>query len=171
MIIMDDTIIQNMIIPEIKMFLTDCDGCLTDGGMFYSEKGDEMKRFNALDGMGFRLLNQQGILTGVITGEKKELNRRRGKKLCLDILEQGIQDKRKTVENLCVKYGIDMENVAYIGDDINDLEVIKTVGFGCSVANGITAVKKAAKYVTVKEGGYGAVREVIDLILERCLMI
>lgn len=171
MIIMDDTIIQNMIIPEIKMFLTDCDGCLTDGGMFYSEKGDEMKRFNALDGMGFRLLNEQGILTGVITGEKKELNRRRGKKLCLDILEQGIQDKRKTVENLCVKHGIDMENVAYIGDDINDLEVIKAVGFGCSVANGITAVKKAAKYVTVKEGGYGAVREVIDLILERRSMI
>ncbi len=75
-------------IPEIKMFLTDCDGCLTDGGMYYSENGDELKRFNALDGMGFRLLKEKGILTGVITGEKKELNRRRSRKLNLDILEQ-----------------------------------------------------------------------------------
>lgn len=151
---------------DIKMFLTDCDGCLTDGGMYYSEKGDELKRFNALDGMGFRLLQERGILTGVITGEKKELNHRRGRKIHLDILEEGVQDKLKTVMELCKKHGIDMENVAYVGDDVNDLEVIKAVGFGCSVVNGIRAVKEAAKYVTIRAGGEGAVREVIDLILE-----
>ena len=152
-------------IPEIKVFLTDCDGCLTDGGMYYSENGDELKRFNALDGMGFRLLREKGILTGVITGEKKELNRRRSKKLNLDILEQGVQDKLCMVEKLCQKYDISLQNVAYIGDDINDLDVIKAVGFGCSVPNGIEEVKKAAMYVTKRWGGQGAVREVIDKVL------
>ena len=152
-------------IPEIKMFLTDCDGCLTDGGMYYSENGDELKRFNALDGMGFRKKKKKGILTGVITGEKKELNRRRSKKLNLDILEQGVQDKLCMVEKLCQKYDISLQNVAYIGDDINDLDVIKAVGFGCSVPNGIEEVKKAAMYVTKRWGGQGAVREVIDKVL------
>ena len=155
--------------PDIKMFLTDCDGCLTDGGMYYSERGDELKRFNALDGMGFRLLQERGILTGVITGEKKELNHRRGRKIHLDILEEGVNDKLKAVMKLCEKYDIDIQNVAYVGDDINDLEVIKAVGFGCSVANGIRAVKEAARYVTTREGGDGAVREAIDLILENSL--
>jgi N-acylneuraminate cytidylyltransferase len=152
-------------IPEIKMFLTDCDGCLTDGGMYYSENGDELKRFNALDGMGFRLLKEKGILTGVITGEKKELNRRRSRKLNLDILEQGVQDKLCMVEKLCRKYNIDLQNVAYIGDDVNDLDVIRAVGFGCSVPNGIEEVKKAAMYVTKRRGGQGAVREVAELII------
>ena len=152
-------------IPEIKMFLTDCDGCLTDGGMYYSENGDELKRFNALDGMGFRLLREKGILTGVIKKKKKELNRRRSKKLNLDILEQGVQDKLCMVEKLCQKYDISLQNVAYIGDDINDLDVIKAVGFGCSVPNGIEEVKKAAMYVTKRWGGQGAVREVIDKVL------
>lgn len=152
-------------IPEIKMFLTDCDGCLTDGGMYYSENGDELKKFNTLDGMGLQLLREKGILTGIITGEKRELNCRRSKKLNLDILEQGVRDKLDTVKQLCGKQGICLQNVAYIGDDINDLEVIKAVGFGCSVANGIHEVKSAAKYVTNKTGGYGAVREVADIIL------
>ena len=152
-------------IPEIRMFLTDCDGCLTDGGMYYSENGDELKKFHVLDGMGLRLLQEKGILTGIITGEKRELNRRRGKKLHLDIVEEGIEDKLSVIRQLCAKYGVQMENVGYIGDDINDLEVIKAVGFGCSVPNGMPEVKKAAKYITSRAGGQGAVREVIDLIL------
>ena len=115
--------------------------------------------------MGFRLLREKGILIGVITGEKKELNRRRSKKLNLDILEQGVQDKLCMVEKLCQKYDISLQNVAYIGDDINDLDVIKAVGFGCSVPNGIEEVKKAAMYVTKRWGGQGAVREVIDKVL------
>ncbi|MCM1174212.1 MAG: HAD-IIIA family hydrolase [Blautia sp.] len=153
-------------IPKIKMFLTDCDGCLTDGGMYYSEKGDELKRFNTLDGMGFRLLQEKGILTGVITGEKRELNQRRSKKLNLDILEEGIQDKLSVVMQLCQKYHISLQNVAYVGDDINDLNVIKAVGFGCSVPNGMEEVKDAAIYVTKKSGGQGAIREIVELILK-----
>lgn len=151
--------------PEIKMFLTDCDGCLTDGGMYYSEHGDELKKFNTKDGLGFRLLKEQGIITGIVTGEKVELNRRRSAKMKLDIYEAGIQDKLAVVKRLCQQYGIDLENVAYIGDDINDLAVIQAVGFGCSVADGMEEVKKAADYVTKASGGQGAVREVIELIL------
>ena len=154
-----------MPIPEIKMFLTDCDGCLTDGGMYYSENGDELKRFNTLDGMGLRLLREKGILTGIITGENRELNRRRMKKMNLDIYEEGVTDKLAVVRCLCEKYSISLQNVAYVGDDINDLAVIRAVGFGCSVPNGIQNVKEAAKYVTHRAGGQGAVREVADMVL------
>ena len=153
-------------LPEIKMFLTDCDGCLTDGGMYYSEQGDELKKFNTKDGLGFRLLREQGIVTGIITGENVELNQRRSAKMKLDIYEPGIQDKLAVVKRLCRQYEIGLENVAYIGDDVNDLAVIQAVGFGCSVADGMEEVKAAADYVTKAGGGQGAVREVIELILQ-----
>lgn len=152
-------------IPEIKMFLTDCDGCLTDGGMYYSENGDELKKFNTLDGMGFQLLRERGIVTGIITGENRQLNKRRAEKIKVDELHSGIVDKWSVVKALCKKYDILPCNVAYVGDDINDLEVIQEVGFGCSVKNGVHKVKAAAIYVTQKEGGQGAIREVIDVIL------
>lgn len=153
-------------VPEIKMFLTDCDGCLTEGGMYYSEDGDELKLFNTLDGMGFRILREHGIMTGIITGEEQKLNIRRAEKLKVDIIKSGITDKLKAIKELCVAYGIGLNDIAYVGDDINDLEVIQNVGFGCSVPNGTELVKKAAKYVSVKEGGHGAIREIIDLIVE-----
>lgn len=151
--------------PEIKMFLTDCDGCLTDGGMYYSENGDELKKFNTKDGMGFKLLRERGILCGVITGEKRELNVRRAEKLNLDILEQGVQDKLAVIKNLCQKYNVALENVAYIGDDINDLDAVKSVGFGCCPADALSQVKAVAKYITRAKGGEGAVREVADIAL------
>lgn len=157
---------NSCMIPEIKLFLTDCDGCLTDGGMYYSEKGDELKKFNTLDGMGLRLLKKKGIMTGIITGEVRELNRRRAEKLGFDFYEEGISDKLYTIKKICGKCDIGLQNVAYIGDDVNDLEVIKSVGFGCSVSNAIQDVKEAAVYVTQKSGGQGAVREVIDMILD-----
>ena len=156
---------DEMELPEIKMFLADCDGCLTDGGMYYSENGDELKRFNTLDGMGFRLLRERGILTGIITGENRELNRRRMKKLELDIYEEGVTDKLAVVKRLCEKYNISLQNVAYVGDDINDLAVIRAVGFGFSVPNGIQEVKEAARCVVRRSGGQGAVREAADMIL------
>ena len=152
-------------IPEIKLFLTDCDGCLTDGGMYYTENGDEIKKFCAQDGMGFKLLRERGILTGIITGERRKLNRDRARKLQLDIYEEGVEDKLGTIKDICREYKIAMENVAYVGDDINDLEVVKAVGFGCSVANGMDSVREAAAYVTKRTGGNGAIREVVERIL------
>ena len=152
-------------IPEIKMFLTDCDGCLTDGGMYYSEKGDELKKFNTRDGMGFALLRQKGIITGIVTSENVDLNRRRAEKLKLDILEAGCKDKVAAVKRLCAEYEISLEEVAYIGDDINDFEVIKMVGCGCCPNDAIPQIKEAAKHITKASGGEGVIREVVDLII------
>lgn len=152
-------------IPEIKMFLTDCDGCLTDAGMYYSEKGDELKKFNTKDGMGFALLRKAGIVTGIMTSESVDLNRRRAEKLKLDILEAGCKDKVAVLERICAQRGIAPENVAYVGDDINDLGVIQRVGYGCAPADAMPQIKAAAKYVTAAKGGEGVIREVVEKIL------
>ena len=158
---------MNKDIPEIKMLLTDCDGCLTDGGMYYSENGDELKRFNTKDGAGIGMLKAAGIIVGVVTGEDRELNRRRAKKLKLDILKEGVKDKLPVVRELCEEYGVSLENVCYIGDDLPDLPVIEAAGFGCAPADAMKAVKEKADYITELGGGQGAVREVCDIILER----
>lgn len=153
-------------IPLIQLFLTDCDGCLTDGGMYYTNSGDEMKRFNTLDGMGFALLHQHNIKTGIITGEDVNINKRRSEKMQLDIYAPGIKDKLKELKRICDEYKISLENVAYIGDDVNDIEAMKVVGFPCAVKNAMPSVKKVAKYVTENEGGRGAIREVVEMILK-----
>ena len=154
-------------IPQIKLFLTDCDGCLTDGGMYYSEYGDELKKFNTRDGMGFALLHKKGILTGVITSESVNLCRRRAEKLKLDILELACEDKMETIMRICNEKNIDLQNVCYIGDDVNDIEAIKMVGYGCAPADAMQEAKEVAKYVTKAKGGEGAIREVVQQIL-RC---
>lgn len=157
--------VHNDEMPEIKLFLTDCDGCLTDGGMYYTNNGDEIKRFNTLDGMGISLLQQAGILTGIVTGENVELNKRRSEKLHLDIYSYGIKDKLKEVKKICREHNIDIRNVAYVGDDINDLEIMKEVGYPCAVKNAIPSVKLIAKYITKNKGGEGAIREIAERIL------
>ncbi|RHB39737.1 acylneuraminate cytidylyltransferase [Enterocloster aldenensis] len=154
----------------VKMFLTDCDGCLTDGGMYYSEKGDELKKFNTKDGAGLEILREHGVITGIISGEQTALVRNRADKLKLDEVHLGIKDKLTCVKDLCSKYNIRMENIAYVGDDLNDLEVIRHVGLGCSVANGTKQVIAEADYVSPLCGGSGAVRDVIDYILERNML-
>ncbi len=156
---------RDAVIPEIKMLLTDCDGCLTDGGMYYSEKGDELKKFNTRDGVGFSRLREKGIITGIITGEDVKLNERRASKLKLDILKPGCENKLEAVNNLCKEYSISISNVCYIGDDINDLDIIKAVGYGCAPANAVSSVKRSAKYICEARGGEGVIREVADRIL------
>lgn len=152
-------------IPEIKMFLTDCDGCLTDGGMYYSEKGDELKKFNTRDGMAFKLLREKGIITGIVTSENVDLNRRRAEKLKLDILEVGCTNKVEVVKRLCKERNIDLENVTYVGDDINDFDVIKMVGFGCCPNDAMPQVKEIAKFITKAKGGEGVIREIIESLI------
>lgn len=149
----------------IKMFLTDCDGCLTDGGMYYSENGDELKKFSTLDGLGMRLMREKGILCGIVTGENTKLVARRAEKLHLDILKMGIKDKLSVVKELCGQYGISLQEVAYVGDDINDKELLEAVGFSASVPGAMDEVKAIVDYVTKRQGGSGAVREVIECIL------
>ncbi len=151
--------------PDIKLFLTDCDGCLTDGGMYYSERGDELKKFNTRDGVGFSLLKDKGIITGIITGESVDLNRRRADKLKLDILITGCKDKLSAINDLCRKYGIDITNVCYIGDDIYDIDAISAAGFGCTPADAVSEAIKVAKYVCTAKGGEGVIREIADMII------
>ncbi|NYB72638.1 N-acylneuraminate cytidylyltransferase [Sedimentibacter hydroxybenzoicus DSM 7310] len=152
-------------IGRIKCFLTDSDGVLTDGGMYYSENGDELKKFNTKDGMGFKLLKEAGIITGIITGENIELVRRRAEKMKVDEVHLGVHNKMEILNDICSKYNLKYEEIAYIGDDINDLDVIRTVGLGCTVYDGMDCVKDAAKIITKAKGGEGAVREIVEIIL------
>lgn len=146
---------------QIKMFLTDCDGCLTDGGMYYSENGDELKKFNTRDGMAFKLLSENNILTGIITGESRELVRRRSNKLKVDILELGCKDKLTAVKEISRKCGISLSNVLYIGDDINDLELLKAVGYSCAPADAVQEVRENVDYISVNAGS-GVIRDVYE---------
>ena len=151
----------------LKMFLTDCDGCLTDGGMYYAESGDEFKKFNARDGMGFQLLREKGIVCGIITGEENQIVENRARKLKLDIVEQGVKDKLSVVYNICNMRNIRLQEVAYVGDDINDVELLKKVGYACTVENGHSQCKEHASYISTLKGGDGAVRDCIEWILKQ----
>ncbi len=150
---------------KYKMFLTDCDGCMTDGGMYYTEKGDEIKKFNTHDGVAFRLLRENGIITGVITGEDVALNRRRCEKLKIDVLAPGCADKVSCINRLCATYKVRPEEIVYIGDDLADVDAIKLVGLGCCPADACAQAKEAADYITAAKGGEGVIREVTDRIL------
>lgn len=158
---------ENGLFTNIRLFLTDCDGCLTDGGMYYSENGDELKKFNTRDGMGFSLLREKGIRTGIITSECVELNKRRAEKLRLDILQDGCGDKAEAIRQLCASYDIPLSEVLYIGDDINDINAFEIVGYSCCPADACDEVKRIVKYVARAKGGEGVIREIADMLLKR----
>lgn len=150
---------------SIKVFLTDVDGVLTDCGMYYSELGDEIKKFNTRDGVGLRKLQQNGIKVGIITGENTKIVENRAKKLNVDYLFQGCADKLSLVRNLASNIGVSFEEIAFIGDDVNDLELLKVVGCSACPAD---ARPEVALVVTERlrcKGGGGAVREFAELIL------
>ena len=153
-------------LKDIKVFLTDCDGCLTDGGMYYSEKGDELKKFNTKDGMAFSLLRKAGFKIGVVTGEKADLNRRRFAKQKVDFYCPDCRDKLSAVSDICSQLGLSLDNVLYIGDDLNDLELLKAVGYSCCPANAQPEVKAVVDYIATRKGGEGVIREVADLLLK-----
>lgn len=150
---------------KIRLFVTDCDGVLTDGGMYYTEKGDEIKKFNTKDGMGFALLKEAGIKTAIITGEDTQIVVDRAEKMKVDYLYKGIRDKLSVLKEIAVKEGLKLEQIAYIGDDINDIECLEAVGLGISVPNAVEEAKNIADIVVQKKGGEGAVREAIGYIL------
>lgn len=151
---------------KIKLFAMDCDGVLTDGGMYYTNDGDEMKKFNTKDGVGISLLLKEGIHVAIITGEDTKIVSNRGEKLGIKEIHLGIKDKCKIMEQLILKYNISYENVAYIGDDINDLELLNKAELSFTVADAIQSIKDAVDYVSAAKGGEGAVREVAEIILK-----
>lgn len=154
---------------SIKLFLSDVDGTLTDGGMYYSENGDELKKFNTRDGMGFQLLREAGIKTGIITSEVTSIVERRAKKLKVDYLVQGKRDggKLAAAQNICQELGIALDEVAYIGDDINCVELLEAVGMKGCPADACEKVKNIKDMQVMKLcGGYGCVREFVMKLLE-----
>lgn len=153
---------------SIQLFLTDIDGTLTDGGMYYSEKGDELKKFNTRDGMGLSLLRKAGIKTGIITSEDRQLNQRRADKLKVDYLVQDTRHEGKlaAAQNIARQMGITLSEVAYIGDDINCIELLSQVGLAACPADASDKVKAISGiHVMKKRGGEGCVREFIDTII------
>ncbi len=145
---------------NIKLFLTDVDGVLTDAGMYYSEKGDELKKFNTKDGKAFELMRKRGIKTGFITSEDTKIVENRAKKLKIDYLRQGVSDKVKSAQEICKKENITLKEVAYIGDDINDLKLLNLVGIAACPADAVEAVKKTCNiHVLDSKGGDGCIRE------------
>ena len=143
----------------------DVDGVLTDAGMYYTESGDELKKFNTRDGMGIKMLQAASLVTAFITKEKTAIVERRGQKLAVPEVHQGVDDKLAVLTTLTQKYGLSLDQVAYIGDDVNDLDALRAVGFSAAPADAMPTVLKAVHYICVKKGGEGAVREVADLIL------
>ena len=151
-------------LSKIKIFLSDVDGVLTDAGMYYTESGDEFKKFSTYDGMGFQLLQKTNIKVGLLTSEDRELNRRRAKKLDLNFDFHGAKDKLQIVKDLCAKENISLSEVAYIGDDVNDLEILKRVGFSITPKDGNLEVKKIVDCICKSSGGEGVLREICDLV-------
>ena len=151
---------------KIKLFLSDVDGVLTDAGMYYTESGDEFKKFSTYDGMGFQLLQKTGVKVGIITSEDRDLNRRRAKKLGLDFDFHGTKDKLQIVTDLCKKKNISLKEVAYIGDDVNCFELLSNIGFAACPNNAVEKIKLIPNIIKLeKNGGEGVVREFIELIL------
>lgn len=156
---------EDMALSSIKLVLTDVDGVLTDAGMYYGESGEEQKKFNTRDGKGFELLKKAGIQVGIITSEDTRIVERRAKKLKADFVFQGVEDKANVLKNLLKEQNIHPSEVVYIGDDINDFEIMQIVGYSFCPSNAVASIKKIAKYHCSKKGGEGCFREMTDLIL------
>ncbi|MEP6887252.1 MAG: HAD-IIIA family hydrolase [Nitrospirales bacterium] len=153
------------VLKRIRLFATDVDGVLTDGGMYYTESGDELKKFNTRDGMGIKLLQRAGLITALITQEETKLVARRGERLAIPEIHQRVFDKLPRLRDIAARYQIELDEVAYMGDDVNDVETLQAVGFSATPADGMPSVKRTVHYICRLKGGEGAVREVVDMIL------
>lgn len=149
-----------------KVILTDIDGVWTDGGMYYDQTGNEWKKFHTYDSAGVLFAHQKNILVGIITGEETEIVRRRAEKLKVDYLYQGVANKLETVQRLIEQLGVTMNEVAYIGDDLNDIELLKAVGISAAPSSAPGYIKKVVSFITEKKGGEGAFREFVEKILD-----
>jgi len=154
------------LVKNIKMLVMDVDGVLTDSFVYCDVNGLEVKRFSTRDGMGLELIRKMGIKTGIITKEKTDIIDFRAKKLSIDYILKGIENKLEALKNISEKAGIPLDQIAYIGDDINDMEVLKAAGFSIVPHNAEPSVVNVADYVCDSNGGSGCVREICNIILE-----
>lgn len=150
---------------SIKLLICDIDGVFSDGLIYMGNQGEELKTFNAKDGFGVKALMNSGVEVAVITGRSSEIVNQRMKSLGVKYVYQGMEDKITGFNQLCQQMQLTPQQVAYIGDDYPDIPVMQKVGLAVSVADGHPYVKQLAHYNTTKKGGYGAVRELTDLLI------
>jgi len=155
---------QISIAKKIKVVLTDVDGVLTDGGMYYSMEGDIMKKFHARDGMGVTLLRKNNIPTILVTKERTKMVQKWSKKMKTKLFD-GIICKEKILDKICQQYDVSPNEIAYIGDDVNDVNLLKLVGLAAVPKDGTQIAKKSSNYICKTNGGNGVFREVAELIL------
>lgn len=153
-------------LKKLKLLAFDCDGVLTDAGMYYSESGEEFKKFNTRDGQGLELIRKKGIKTALITRENSKAAGLRAKKLKVDDTFIGIKDKTGPMRQLKEKYSFNSEDIAYVGDDIGDLPAMEEAGISFAVRDAVDKVKNKADFVLESAGGEGAIREVCEMILK-----
>jgi 3-deoxy-D-manno-octulosonate 8-phosphate phosphatase (KDO 8-P phosphatase) len=150
---------------KVKLFIFDVDGVLTDGGLHYGAEGEAFKTFNVQDGLGIKLLQESGVLTGIISARRSPQVTARAKDLAIEFVHQGGHDKLTPFKALLAQLNLAEEQVGFIGDDVVDLPILSRVGFAVAVANARPEVLARAHHVTQQRGGHGAVREVCEFVL------
>ena len=150
---------------HVKLLLMDCDGVLTDGRLWLLQNGDEQKSFNTHDGLGLSLLHRAGLKSGIITGRTSSAVTRRARELGIEFVRQGEPDKIRPFEEVIRREGVAESEVAFVGDDLTDIPIMRRVGLAVAVADAVEETRSVAHYITRAKGGHGAVREVIKLIL------
>ena len=153
-------------LEKIRLLLLDVDGVMTDGRIIYDDRGGETKAFDVKDGHGIKLLQRAGIRVGIITGRQSAVVDRRAQELGIELVYQGAKDKLVPFLEILQKTGLGVEQIAYMGDDLPDLPILRRVGFAVTVADALDDVRPHVHYVTQRPGGRGAVREVCDLLLK-----
>ena len=153
-------------LAKIKLLLLDVDGVMTDGRIIYDNDGGETKAFDVKDGHGLKLVQRAGIQVGIITGRESAIVAHRAAELGIELLYQGVKDKRLPFNEILEKLKLTPDEVAYVGDDVVDLPVMRQVGFAATVADAMDDVKPFADLVTERAGGRGAVREICDFLLK-----
>lgn len=161
-----DQILIERAAANIRLLILDVDGVLTDGRLYFSNAGEELKAFHTLDGYGIKMLQKAGIEVGIVTGRISKIVEHRGNNLGINLLMQGREDKIQAVKEILSTRSFSLNQAAYAGDDLPDLQAIKEVGLGCSVPNAHSDVIANADIVTTRAGGSGAVREIADFLLK-----
>jgi len=151
---------------KIKLIITDVDGVLTDGGMYYSEKGEIMKKFNTKDGMAVEILHKNSIKTVFLTRENSKIAKSRAKKVKADGIYVNVKNKEKYLNKICKKFSVKPNEISYIGDDVNDIKIINKIGFSSCPNNAVNDVKKIVNYICKTNGGEGVLREITEIILK-----
>ena len=154
-------------LTEIRLFCMDVDGVLTNGCMYYSREGEQLKRFNAHDGMGIQILREQlDIIPVIVTQEETDIVTARAQKLKIEHVYRGVRDKGAVLDPLLSRLGLQYNQVLFVGDDINDLPLLRRAGVAVAVADAMPSIRRDVHYVTEARGGEGAVRELVEMILE-----